>query len=187
MSRTGLTMVTLVALLGSIAPATLVSTQAVAATAHEITVEAEPALTQLYNLDPVARQLGRSAKGILVFPKITKAGIGIGGSYGEGVLYVSGKPVRYYSVSSGSLGVTLGAQAYSQVIMFMTDEALQAFQASNGWEAGINGTVVGVDVGAGDASSTLNAGAPIVGFIFGQKGLMVDASFGGMKYTPIKR
>jgi lipid-binding SYLF domain-containing protein len=158
-----------------------------AATASQIRSDAEAALTRLYNQNTVARELGRKAKGILVFPEITKAGVGIGGSYGEGVLFVDGSPVGYYSVGSGSLGLTLGAQSFSQVIMFMTSEALSAFRASKGWEAGVDGSVVAIDEGQAASYDTLKAPDPVVGFVFGQQGLMFDASFKGAKYTRIQR
>lgn len=156
-----------------------------AATGRDLTAAAEQALTRLYNESTTAREYGRKAKGILVFPEITKAGIGIGGSYGEGVLFVDGKPVDYYSIGSGSLGLTLGAQSFSQVVMFMTDEALRNFRASKGWEAGVDGSVVAIKEGT--AGSMTMTEDPVVGFIFGQTGLMFDASFSGSKYTRIRR
>ncbi len=126
-------------------------------------------------------------KAFSIFPEITKAGIGVGGSYGEGVLFVDGRPVEHYSISSGSLGLTLGAQTFSQVLMFMTEEALQKFRSSKGWEAGVDGSVVAIKEGAAGSIDTTKAQEPIVGFIFGQTGLMVDASFSGAKYTRIHR
>jgi lipid-binding SYLF domain-containing protein len=179
-------------MLGWAVPA-VTSSPSAAATAAEIRSRAEQALTQLYNQDEAARQYGRQAKGILVFPNITKAGIGVGGSYGEGVLFVDGRPVDYYSIGSGSLGLTLGAQSFSQVIMFMTDEALRNFRASKGWEAGVDGSIVAIKEGAavkeGTAASVGAAPSqdPVVGFILGQTGLMFDASFSGSKYTKIRR
>jgi lipid-binding SYLF domain-containing protein len=158
-----------------------------AATASQIRSEAEAALTRLYNQNTVAVELSRKAKGILVFPEITKAGVGIGGSYGEGVLFVDGSPAGYYSVGSGSLGLTLGAQSFSQVIMFMTPEALNSFRTSKGWEAGVDGSVVAIDEGQATSYDTTKAADPVVGFTFGQQGLMFDASFKGAKYTRIKR
>lgn len=160
---------------------------ALAASATAIRADAEQALTRIYNQNATARAYGRKAQGILVFPEITKGGIGIGGSYGEGVLYVGGKPVEYYSVGSGSLGLTLGAQSFSQVIMFMTEEALQKFRSSRGWEAGVDGSVVAISEGTAGTAGTVTSAEPVVGFIFGQQGLMVDASFKGAKYTRIRR
>lgn len=167
------------------------SAPAAAKSGKEIREESEITLTRLYNQNAAARSLSRKAQGILVFPKITKGGVGIGGSYGEGVLLVGGKPAGYYSISSGSLGLTLGAQSFSQVIMFMTPDALKSFRTSKGWEAGVDGSVVAIDEGKAASYGTMSDPTqpvdPVVGFTFGQQGLMFDASFKGAKYTPIKR
>ncbi|MFO1113554.1 MAG: hypothetical protein U1E35_06785 [Rhodospirillales bacterium] len=152
------------------------SSTALAKSGKELRANAEATLTRLYNQDAAARSLSRRAKGILVFPEITKGGVGIGGSYGEGVLFVGGNPAGYYSVGSGSLGLTLGAQSFSQVIMFMTPEALKSFRASKGWEAGVDGSVVAIVY---DAKAKRRRMArcrirqpvdPVVGFTFGQRG-----------------
>lgn len=163
------------------------SSVAAAAPASEIRSNSEAALTRLYNQNVAARDLARKAKGVLVFPEVTKGGIGIGGSYGEGVLFVNGKPDGYYSISSGSLGLTLGAQSFSQVIMFMTQDALNSFRNSKGWEAGVDGSVVAINEGQAASYDTTKAQDPVVGFVFGQQGLMFDASFKGSKYTRIRR
>jgi lipid-binding SYLF domain-containing protein len=176
----------IVAVLASALPV-LTPSPTVAATGSEIRSQSESALTRLYNQNAVARDLGRKATGVLVFPEITKGGIGIGGSYGEGALFVGGKAVDYYSIGSGSLGLTLGAQQFSQVIMFMTQDALDKFRASKGWEAGVDGSVVAIDEGAAGSYDTTKATDPVIGFTFGQQGLMFDASFKGAKYTKIRR
>lgn len=186
MSRRGYIKAAFLIMLGCAIPA-VTSSPSVAATGAEIRTRAEQALTQLYNQNEVAREFGRKAKGILVFPEITKAGIGVGGSYGEGVLLIDGRPVEYYTVGSGSLGLTLGAQSFSQVLMFMTDESLRKFRTSKGWEAGVDGSVVAIKEGAAGSIDTTTAQDPIVGFIFGQSGLMFDASFSGAKYTRVRR
>jgi len=163
----------------------LASLRASAESATQLDRQAQQTLGKLYQDNITARQLGQRAKAELVFPEITKAGVGIGGSYGEGVLLVNKRPVGYYSVGAGSLGVTLGAAQFSEVILFMTDGALEQFRASNGWEAGVDGQVVAIKEGSGASYDTTNAPAPVVGFIFGQTGLLVDASFEGAKYSKI--
>lgn len=147
----------------------------------DLNQQSKLALEQLYDANVSARQLRPEANGILVFPRITQAGVGIGGAYGEGVLWVGGRPKAHYSVSSGNVGLVLGAQSYSQAIFFMTPDALRQFEASSGWKAGVDGNIVAVNEAAG--TSVDFSKQPIVGFIFGQQGLMVNASFAGDKYT----
>jgi lipid-binding SYLF domain-containing protein len=119
--------------------------------------------------------------GYLVFPRVIKIGIGIGGETGEGALRVGGKSVDYYRTSSGSIGFQLGAQAKSIVIAFMTKESLDSFRASAGWKIGIDGSVALIDLGAGKTIDSKNIKDPVVGFIFGSKGLMYNLTLEGSK------
>jgi lipid-binding SYLF domain-containing protein len=129
----------------------------------------------------------KSAKGVLVFPKVYKAGIGIGGEYGEGALRVDGKTVDYYNTAAASFGFQLGAQAKSIIILFMQDKALKSFRNSEGWKAGVDGSVALVDIGAGRELSTQTVKDPIVAFIFDQKGLMYNLTLEGSKFTKLDK
>lgn len=128
----------------------------------------------------------KAAKGVLVMPNITKAGFVVGGQYGQGALQVGGKAVRYYSLAAGSLGWQIGAEQYDMVILFMTDEALNKFRKSDGWEAGVDAEVTLVKVGANLSVETLRSQYPIAGFVFDQKGLMAGISINGSKFTPLQ-
>lgn len=121
------------------------------------------------------------ASGYLVFPRVIKIGIGIGVETGEGALRVAGKTVAYYRTSAGSIGFQLGAQAKSIVIAFMTSASLEKFRKSEGWKVGIDGSVALIDLGAGKTIDTNNIKDPVVGFIFGSKGLMYNLTLEGSK------
>jgi lipid-binding SYLF domain-containing protein len=84
-----------------------------AAKRAEIDAGADAALSELYAKDPAARALADQAKGIAIFPDILKAGVGVGGETGDGVLRVPGEDVAYYNTSSASIGLQLGGQSYS--------------------------------------------------------------------------
>jgi lipid-binding SYLF domain-containing protein len=129
----------------------------------------------------------KSAKGVLVFPHVYKAGIGIGGEYGEGALRIGGKTVDYYSTAAASIGFQLGGQVKSIIILFMQDEALKNFRHSEGWKVGVDGSVALVDIGAGKELSTQTIKDPIVGFIFDQKGLMYNLTLEGAKITKLNK
>jgi lipid-binding SYLF domain-containing protein len=116
-----------------------------AKTAEEIDAESSQALNTLYSESSAAKELRAKARGILVFPSITKGGVIVGGEYGEGVLRVNGKSQGYYSSASGSLGLQLGISTRSLVFMFMTEEALKEFTSASGWEAGVDADVTVVD------------------------------------------
>ncbi len=125
------------------------------------------------------------AKGVLIMPHITKAGFVVVGQFGEGVLQVEGKNVQYYSLVSGSLGYQIGAERYDMVIIFMTDDMLNKFRKSEGWEAGVDAEVTLIAVGADVSVETLRSQHPVAGFVFDQKGLMAGVSFKGAKFTRI--
>ena len=127
------------------------------------------------------------AAGYLVFPRVIKAGVGVGGETGEGVLRVGGSTVDYYRTASGSIGFQLGAQAKSIVIVFMTRDALDSFRQSEGWQVGVDGSVALIDIGAGKTIDSSNLRDPVVGFIFGSKGLMYNLTLEGTKFTKVER
>jgi len=85
---------------------------AMAASAAELSRDANASLQQLYASVPAAKALGASAHAILVFPKVTKAGLGVGAQFGEGALLQKGKAVAYYSTGGASIGLQAGAQQY---------------------------------------------------------------------------
>jgi lipid-binding SYLF domain-containing protein len=164
-----------------------VARDAVAASAEEIDTKVDGALAQFNKEVPGGNEFLNKAKGVLVFPTITKAGLGIGGEYGTGALRIDGKTVQYYNLASASFGFQIGAQQYSIVMTFLTDEALQQFRDSKGWEAGVDGSVAVAEWGAGDDINTKKFKDPIVSFVFGNKGLMAGVSIEGSKITKIDK
>jgi lipid-binding SYLF domain-containing protein len=151
----------------------------------EIDAGADAALSKLYAENPAAKELASRAKGIAIFPNIVKGGLGVGGESGDGVLHVGGKPVAYYNTSGASLGLQAGIQSYSQVLMFLTEPALASFRDSSGWEAGVDGSVAVLQSGASGKLDTTNISDPVVGYVFGEQGLMADAAIEGSKYTKL--
>ncbi len=127
------------------------------------------------------------AAGYLVFPRVIKAGAGIGGETGEGVLRIGGSTVDYYRTTSGSIGFQFGAQAKSILIAFMTRESLDRFRRSQGWKVGVDGSVALIDIGAGKTIDSDNIRDPVVGFIYGSKGLMYNLTLEGTKFTQLSK
>lgn len=158
-----------------------------AASADEIDARSDAVLERLYEQSPEARALLARAEGVLIFPRVIKAGIGIGGEYGEGVLRIGGEAVQYYSTAAASIGFQLGAQAKAQILLFMTPEALADFRAKDGWEIGVDGSVTLVRIGVGGSIDTTTTRAPVIGFVLADRGLMYDLSLSGSKISRIDR
>lgn len=165
----------------------LFNVSAQAASKQEIDVYVEEALTEFRQHTSAGAKLAASSRGMLIFPKVYKAGVGVGGEYGEGVLRVGGQNVAYYSTAAASIGFQLGAQRKAQIILFMSDAALNKFRNSDGWEAGVDGSVAIANLGAGESIDTNTAQQPIIGFIFSNEGLMFNLNLEGSKFTRIVR
>jgi lipid-binding SYLF domain-containing protein len=127
------------------------------------------------------------SNGVLVFPSVIKAGFGIGGEYGEGALRIKGKTVGYYNTAAASIGFQIGAQEKTVIIIFTEQAALKKFRSSDGWEAGVDGSVALIELGTGGSIDTTNINDPIIGFVFGNKGLMYNLTLEGSKFTKIDK
>jgi lipid-binding SYLF domain-containing protein len=158
-----------------------------AASETQIDTRVSETLLHFNTINPENKVLGDKAAGVLVFPRVTKGGIGVGGEFGEGVLQIDGKTVGYYSVGAASVGLTLGLANHSEVIMFMTKESLDKFTASDGWSIGADAGITVVSGGASGSYDTQTQQKPILGFVFAEKGLLADLSFEGSKISKIKR
>ena len=158
-----------------------------AASKGEIDRGVERALEDLYDSSPGARELGKNAKGILVFPKVVKAGFILGGQYGEGALIKNGTTAGYYRTVAASYGFQIGAQSFGYALFFMTDEDLGWLERSSGWEIGAGPTVVVADTGLARSLSSTTAKKGVYAFFFSQRGLMAGIQLEGTKITKIDR
>jgi lipid-binding SYLF domain-containing protein len=156
-----------------------------AAKRRQIDASVDGALSQLYASAPGSRELAANARGVLVFPKIVSAGFVVGGSYGEGALRKSGGHAGYYRVAGASVGFLAGAESHALYLLFMTPEAMTKFEASPGWTAGADASVVMARMGASASIDTATAQAPIIGFVRTNAGLMANLSVDGTKFTKI--
>lgn len=161
--------------------------QASAATAEDLENDSRQALQTLYRTEPVAEEISGSAKAVLVFPNIVKAGLVFGGSYGEGVLIKGSDVVDYYNSVTGSWGLQIGAQSYGYAVFLMTAEAVDYVEKTKGWEVGVGPTVVMVNEGVAKNLSTSSLKDDAYAFIFSQQGLMAGISIEGTKISRIDR
>jgi lipid-binding SYLF domain-containing protein len=153
--------------------------------AGELSSESKAALQNLSASAELAKMLTPKAQAILVFPKVTKAGLGIGGQYGEGALLKSGNAIAYYKTTGASFGLQAGGQQYGYAMFFMNAKALDAFVNANGFEVGVGPSVVLVDEGMDKTTTTNTLKDDIYAFVFGQKGLMAGLGIQGNKITKI--
>jgi lipid-binding SYLF domain-containing protein len=160
---------------------------ALAASAKEIDAGADEAIVLFEKDVKDGKSFLQSSKGFLAFKKVLKGGAGVGGEYGEGALRIAGKTVDYYSMFQGSFGLQLGGEVKTVFVVFLDEGALKRFRESEGWKAGVDGSVSLVTLGAGGGIDTNNLKDPIVGFVLGQKGLMYNLSFAGTKFSKLDK
>lgn len=153
--------------------------------AAKLASESAAALNKLYANVPAAKALGPKAHAILVFPSITKAGLGIGGQYGEGALIRNGKAVAYYNTAGASYGLQAGVQKYGYAMFLMNEKAVAALDKAEGFEVGVGPSVVVVDEGMAKQTTTTTLTNDIYAFVFAQKGLMAGLGVQGNKITRI--
>ena len=153
--------------------------------AEVIDARADSALRFLYSTYPGTQDLASRAAGILVMPVVTEAGLGFGGAFGTGALRVGNQTVDYYSATAASVGLQIGAQQYSHVLFFMTQDALAGFRASPGWVAGADVEYAALAQGEVLRADTTTSLSPVIAVVFAQSGLRLGATVEGTKYTRI--
>jgi len=153
--------------------------------AAELASASKAALRQLTASVPLAKTIAPTAHAVLVFPKVTKAGLGVGGQYGEGALLKKGTAVAYYKTTGASFGLQAGGQQYGYAMFFMNEKALEQLDNANGFEVGVGPSVVMVDEGMAKTTTTTTLKDDIYAFVFGQKGLMAGLGLQGNKITKI--
>ena len=160
---------------------------AIAASASELNTDGKAALDRLLAQSDKARRYARDARAILVFPRIVKAGLVVGGQSGEGVLFVNGQPSGYFRISAASIGLQAGGQTFGYALFLMNDRAVSHLREHDGWALGTGPSIVVIDEGAATAANTATLREDIVAFPFNQTGLMAGVDLEGSRITSIER
>ena len=152
---------------------------------NEIDAAIETSLTRFTTEIQGGESFLEGARGVLVIPRMWKAGVVLGFEFGEGALIVDDVKVQYYKALTTSLGIQLGVGSKDLIILFFDDTAMDNFIYSSGWEVGVDGAVALFTIGAAGDADTNTFKDPIVGLVFGQKGLIAGVSMEGTKFTKI--
>ena len=161
--------------------------QSYGGTAKEIDASADAAMDRFYKIVKDAKEVVQRSKGMLILPNVIKGAFIIGGEYGEGTMRIDGKTVDYYNIISVSVGFQIGGQAKDIIFAFMSSDALNEFRNSKGWEAGVDGNVALIKIGAGESAITAMGEEQIVAFVFDVKGLIADISLKGAKFNKLDK
>ena len=148
------------------------------AEADEYHAKSQEAISEFKENDPSIQRFFDAAPGYVVIPTVGKAGFGIGGARGKGILYENGAIIAIVTLTQLSFGFQAGGQAYSEFIFFEDDATLTNFKRGN-YELGAQASAVAITAGA-SADADFNGGMAI--FTQAKGGLMYEASVGGQKF-----
>ncbi len=168
-------------------PFLAVTSEARTKSAKEINMEVDRALRLFEHQVKGGKDILNSAKGVLVIPNVVKAGLIMGGEYGEGALRVGGKTVAYYNIAGGNMGFEIGAEKKDLILVFSQEEALEHFRTSPDWTAGFDAGITYIDTGKDKYADNFTVKDPVVAFVFGERGLMLDASIEGTKFSRMEK
>jgi lipid-binding SYLF domain-containing protein len=145
----------------------------------ELNTKVQNAIDNAVKSDPGLKKFFDEAAGYAVFPTVGKGAVGVGGAYGRGELYESGQMVGYCTLTQASIGLALGGQAYTELIFFETQAALEKFKTGN-FAFAAQASAVALKSGA-SANAKYTDGVAV--FTMGEAGLMYEASIGGQKFN----
>ena len=154
--------------------------------AKEIDGKADAALERLHS-EEGGKEFAAKAKALLIMPSVGKGALIVGIEHGKGALRIGGETVDYYSLSAGSVGLQIGGESKDIIIAFMTTAALDQFRASKNWEAGIDGNIAMVTAGDGGTLTNISGKEPIQAVVFDVKGLFLDFSLKGGKFSKLDK
>lgn len=158
---------------------------AFALTKAELDSKVNATMEKCYKEVAACKDITSKSAGYLVFPEVTKGGVGVAYESGQGALMVGGKIAGYYKTSTTSLGATIGVGSKSMVVVFKTPAELDKFKKSSGWEVGADAGVAMMDSGKAGSLDSENVKADVVGIVFGESGVIADVSIKGSKISPI--
>jgi len=140
--------------------------------------DARATVIRFVDRDPGLQEWVDHAHGYAVFPGVGKGGLGIGGSYGRGVVFERGEPIGTTRIVQATIGAQIGVQKFSQIIFFQDDAALRTFQRGN-YEMSAQASAIIANAGTA-ATTSYEKGVAV--FLMGRGGLMAEASVGGQKF-----
>lgn len=124
------------------------------------------------------------AVGLMIFPRVLKAGFFFGGEGGNGLLLArtpagGWSAPAFYSMGTGSFGMQIGAQDTEMIMVIRNQGAVDAIlkdQAKFGADAGFTAGVYGVGA---EVSTTTNLGADVLAFTNSRLGGYIGVSVEG--------
>jgi lipid-binding SYLF domain-containing protein len=153
----------------------------------QVETDVDVALAQFQREAPSAWPIVENAEGILMCPKVAKAGFVVGVEGGTCAMRIDGKTAEYYRTSSLKAGLLAGIESHALMLTFNTPDALAKFREGNrNWQVGGNISVAVAKKGASGTYDTKTMKDPITAFVFSEAGLMADLSLDGSTFKKLE-
>ncbi len=146
---------------------------------HHASRSVARAIAKLRTRDPGLKRFFQKAYGYAIFPTVGKAGIGLGGAYGEGEVYRKGRYIGDATLTQLTLGFQLGGQSYIEIIFFKNKHYLDEFTKGN-FELGAQASAVALKAGV---SADVDYSNGVAVFTLPKQGLMYEAVIAGQKFS----
>ena len=147
--------------------------------------QADSTLQAMIARDKTLQEVLDKSHGYVVFPSVGEGGAIAGAAYGRGIAYERGRPTGYVELKQGSIGLQLGGQTFSEIIVFEDEEAYSKLH-SGPFTLGADATATAI--GTGVAGETQFRNGMIV-FVQPQGGAMAGLAVSGqqLEFAPIER
>src|SRR5262245_11703154 len=146
---------------------------------NTLLAESTAAMKRMSTEDPGVGALVQRSYGYAMFPSVSKGGLIVGGARGQGVVYERGRHVGYCDLTQGSVGLQVGGQTFSELLVFENRAALDRFKTGQLTFTGDASAVV-LKTGVATDVKFIDGVAVVVSPI---GGAMVEAALGGQKFT----
>ena len=146
-----------------------------------------------------AAEFFKTSYGYAVFPTIGKGGFVVGAAHGEGRVYRQGRYIGNTSMTQVSFGFQFGGQAYSEMVFFRDQAALERFESGNfSLSADVSAVALTASASASAGTAGTEAGASgteshaiaagryqngVAVFTIAKGGLMYQAAVAGQKFS----
>jgi hypothetical protein len=138
------------------------------------------ALARMKATDPGLEGLLQQVYGYAIIPRVGRASVVLGGSFGAGEVFKHDRVIGYAVILQATVGVQLGGQTYSELVVFGSREDLDRFKEK---KVSFAANASAVIVKAGAAASAGPGGTKV--FVQPEGGLSIEADIGAQKFIYI--
>ncbi|NOQ92732.1 MAG: hypothetical protein GQ552_08455 [Flavobacteriaceae bacterium] len=128
--------------------------------------------------NPNVGKMYDNAYGYVIFPKITKGGLIVGGAGGHGLVFENNKVIGSSTLMQATLGAQIGGQQYAEYIFFENKAALDRF-TNNKFKFAGELSAVALDKAVSD---NIDYQDGVAVYTHANKGLMAEAALGTQKF-----